>query len=177
MCAAAVALSARVRWLGRDVPQVVEQFASGAGYFASTNFTPVGANRFVLKEHEPMLQRVGQNGDLVELDDAKVQVGTWSAERKLFSVEAKEETTLGLKLLNYPPWEVLINGQPVGARSFPANGQMLITVPAGEHGIEVRFRRTRDRTVGGVVSLVSLVMLLIATAICWEGQKRKAKTA
>ena len=128
-------------------------------------------------EHEPLLQRVGQNGDLVALDDVKVQVGTSSAERKVFWVQSKQEITLALKLLNYPAWEVLINGQPAGVRSFANNGQMLVTVPEGEHAIEVRFRRTRDRTIGGVISLVSLVILLITTWICWHGQNRKTKTA
>ena len=176
MCAAALALSARVRWGGHDMPEVVEQFASGAGYFATTNFTPIGANRFVLEEHEPLLQRVGQNGELVGLDDVKVQVGTWSAERKVFSVQAKEEITLALKLLNYPSWEVFIDGQRASASSFPRNGQMLITLADGEHGVEVRFGRTRDRTIGGVISLVSLIMLSIATGICWHGRNRKPKT-
>jgi hypothetical protein len=177
-CAATLALSVKVKWRRDDVSIVQQRFSSGSGYFATTNFTPIGADRGWLEEHAPLLQRVDKNGALAGLDDAHVQISEWSTERKIFSVQAKEEITLALKLLNYPAWQVSINGQPASAGSFKQTGQMLITVPDGEHRIEVRFRRTRDRTIGGLISVGSLAVLLTLTGTIWRrGPSRDPRTS
>ena len=164
-CAAVLTLSLKAGWGGHDVAAMTEKFSSGSGYFSTTNFTPVGANRFTLQEHAPLLQRVDDKGELVELRDVTAQVGEWSAERKRFWVQAKEEVTVAVKLLNYPAWQVLVDGRPAAVDSFEKNGQMLITLPEGEHGIDIRFRRTRDRTIGGVISAASMILLLMATGV------------
>jgi hypothetical protein len=177
VCAAALALSFKVAWGGQDVSIVAQKFASGAGYFSTTNFTPVGANRFTLEEQAPLLQRVDENGELVALEDVTAQISEWSAERKHFSVQAKQEVTLAVKLLNYPAWEVLIDGQPASVESLKKNGQMMIRLHAGEHGIDMRFRRTRDRTIGGLVSAVSVTLVLIVSGVLWQsGRRRKLRT-
>jgi hypothetical protein len=124
-----------------------------------------------------LLQRVDKNGALAGLDDAHVQISEWSTERKVFSVQAREKVTLAIRLLNYPAWDVSIDGQPATAESFDRNGQMLINVPEGEHGIDVRFRRTRDRMIGGVISAVSLFFLCAATGANWWRQRKRQSYA
>jgi hypothetical protein len=48
----------------------------------------------------------------------------------------------------------------VSAASDPTTGQLLVPVPSGTHRLTVRFTRTWDRTVGGIVSILFLVMIL-----------------
>lgn len=176
-CAAVLTLSLKVGWGGHDVAVMTQKFVSGNGYFSTTNFTPVGANRFTLEEHAPLLQRVDDKGELTELRDVTAQVGEWSTERKHFWVQAKEEVTVAVKLLNYPAWQVLVDEQTAKVDSFRKNGQMLITLPEGKHGIDIRFRRTRDRTIGGVISGASLIVLLAITVALWRGRFRSASLA
>jgi hypothetical protein len=176
ICASAVALSIKVKWAGHDVPTVAEKFASQAGYFATTNFQPIGSNRFALEEHAPLLRKVDESGDLVDADELKLQIDRWSVEQKIFSATTRREALLALKLLNYPAWQVFIDGQSGRAQSFKGTGQVLVTVPAGNHRVEVSFRRTRDRTIGGVISIVSLIVLLTLTGtIWWRERSRKLR--
>ena len=172
VCGAALALSFKVKWGGHDASTVAQKFASGSGYFSTTNFTPRDANRFTLDEHAPLLQKVDEKGELVALTDANAQIGEWSPERKYFSVQAKEQVVLAVKLLNYPAWQVSIDGRPANVESFKKNGQMLITVPEGEHGVDVRFRRTRDRTIGGAISAGSVILLLIVSGVFWRSERQ-----
>jgi hypothetical protein len=177
VCAAALVLSLKVGWGGHDVSVVAQKFASGAGYFSTTNFTPAGANRFTLDENAPRLQRVDEKGELIALKDVTVQISEWSAQRKHFSVQAKEEITLAVKLLNYPAWEVSIDGRPTTVESLKNNGQILINLPEGEYGIDLRFRRTRDRTIGGLISAGSVILFLIVGGILWRRERRRFRAA
>jgi hypothetical protein len=54
----------------------------------------------------------------------------------------------------------------------PHEGWIVVPVPAGEHFLEIRFEDTPMRTVGKVISLLSLVLLLAVTAI-WRKWPRK----
>ncbi|MGC2754528.1 MAG: hypothetical protein WCA40_19375, partial [Candidatus Acidiferrum sp.] len=63
-------------------------------------------------------------------------------------------------LLNYPAWQVRVNGAVVTPLSGEDYNQMLVPVPAGESQIRVRFTRTWDRMLGGLLSLVSALTVL-----------------
>ena len=45
----------------------------------------------------------------------------------------------------------------VGLQADPDVGQMLLPVPAGSSHVEIRFGRTWDRTVGNIVSIVTIL--------------------
>lgn len=73
------------------------------------------------------------------------------------TVTTRDPFALGLRLLNYPAWQVKVNG----AVATPLHGedfnQMLVPLQSGESHIRVRLRRTWDRTAGGILSFVSLL--------------------
>ena len=64
---------------------------------------------------------------------------------------------LGMRLLNYPAWRAEINGKMVTPLAGEDFNQMVIWVPAGQSEITVRFRKTWDRTAGGLLSLATLL--------------------
>src|SRR5436189_144395 len=69
--------------------------------------------------------------------------------------------TLALKLLNYPAWQVRVDGNSLSASTAAQTGQLLVPLSAGSHHVEIDFRRTPDRTVGLFISVLSIVGLLI----------------
>ncbi len=61
---------------------------------------------------------------------------------------------LVLKLFNYPAWRVEVNGRPVRTGMLAASpARWSIPVEAGDNQVRVTFARTRDREIGGLISL------------------------
>jgi hypothetical protein len=71
--------------------------------------------------------------------------------------------------VNYPAWEVRVNGKDVKAETAEMTGQMLVPLPPGGHQVEVRFRRTWDRATGDAISLLSALGLMV---YAWSARKR-----
>jgi len=87
---------------------------------------------------------------------ANIAVSQWAAERKVFSVDSSRPLLLKLRLVNYPAWQANINGKIVPIQTDAGSGQMLVTVPAAFSRVEIDFGRTLDRTLGIVISLVTV---------------------
>jgi hypothetical protein len=78
--------------------------------------------------------------------------------------------TLALRLLSYPAWRVRVDGREVGYESQPQTARMLLAVPQGTHHVDIRFRRTEDRTLGGIISALSFCVL---TALVYAVRQRE----
>jgi hypothetical protein len=61
-------------------------------------------------------------------------------------------------LLNYPAWQVKVNGKTVAPEKPDDLDQMLVPIEAGNSEIQVRFVCTRDQTAGIAVSILSLLL-------------------
>jgi hypothetical protein len=110
------------------------------------------------------------SGDVVPVTNVKLHIEIWSAEHREFTAETAAETTLAVKLLNYPAWEVRLDGEEIPADVAPDTGQMLVDLPPGSHRVAIQFRRTWDRTAGGVISALSALTLLVAG---WVSRNRR----
>jgi hypothetical protein len=99
-------------------------------------------------------------GDVVPASDITFQIEKWSAERRTIFVQSAAGVTLAVRLLNYPSWTVRVDGNPIVPGALHDNGQMLVPLGAGAHRVEIQFRRTRDRTAGSAISIVSALALL-----------------
>jgi hypothetical protein len=56
----------------------------------------------------------------------------------------------------FPAWSGKVDGQPVGVEPFGDRGLVSMTVPAGEHTIELGFGQSQALIVGAILSIVSL---------------------
>lgn len=183
--AAATAMIRTGWWDSEDIPAMADAIRSGSGYEGTDEYTPVGSDRYELPGNPDENERVegvsshpadrigrfdSDSGDVVPATHLKLHIERWSAERRELTADTAAEITLAVKLLKYPAWEVRLDGQEIPADLVPDSGQMLVDLPPGTHRFAIRFRRTWDRTAGGVISALSALTLLVGI---WVYRSRK----
>ena len=169
-------ISADTGWDSEDIPAVAEKIHSGKGYEGIEGFQPQGCDTSELSEDSPQIAQWNESDDDAEpSEDVQLQVEQWLPERKVLSAKSDEPVILALRLLNYPAWEVRVDGVRSEAISAPDTGQLLVPVSAGSHRIEVDFRRTWDRTVGAVVSILCAIGLVAAAIFARRSGKRTSQ--
>jgi hypothetical protein len=138
-----------------DVREMSEAIHDNSGYEGTDEYVPAGDDAYELNKS---LHRVSdETGRMVP---GKILV--WSQIEKHFTVHAAAPQDITVRLFNYPAWEVVVNGKPTATRKTEVTGLMVIPVSAGENNIEIHFRRTIDRLVGSIASLIGLVLQIVA---------------
>ncbi len=169
-------------WDDADVPFLAGELASGHGYEGTDEYAPVGSDRYQLPGATPDAQDIPDvpatppvaeidptTGRIIDDPGVKIEMERWAGERKLFAESSAKPVELALRLVNYPAWEVRVNGKDVKAPSAEMTGQMLVPLSPGGHQVEVRFRRTWDRATGDAISLLSALGLMV---YAWSARKR-----
>ena len=110
---------------------------------------------------------------LVEPGSGHIELLKWGPEMKLFRADVLTPTSATLRLFNYPAWNVEINGATTATETQEVTGQMMIPLKSGENRVSVKFVRTWDRTVGGFVSLVA-VLLVVALVVLARKRMRRS---
>jgi uncharacterized membrane protein len=150
-------------WDSDDVPSLQFGMTHDQGFEGTDEYDPVGDDHFNLPIKAPPRATIVAAADGSPIPKAaKVLVERWTAEQRVIRVETPEAVRLALRLLNYPAWRIELNNTIVSAQPPTDTNQMIISVPAGQSVVCVRFLRTPDRTVGLLVSLLSA---LIAVAL------------
>jgi XTP/dITP diphosphohydrolase len=93
----------------------------------------------------------------------------WGQTEKHFKVHTAAAQNLTVRLFNYPAWEVVVNGKPTETQRTDVTGLIVIPIGAGENDVQIHFRRTIDRSVGNVVSLISLALFVVAWSKTGQG--------
>jgi hypothetical protein len=149
-----------------------DKMATDKGYEGTDEYTPVGADPSAVDKDA---RRVTVDGPA----RAAIRVSDWTAERKLFTAEMSAPDNLALHLFNYPAWRVEVNGQIVQAGTREGTGQMLIPVEAGANRVQITFTRTWDRKLGGWISLLALILIVLSTQfevdLTWIPKSREMK--
>lgn len=137
-----------------DIREMGDFMATGTGYEGTDEYVPVGADASELNKNLPLIS--DDSGAPV-----KNRMSLWGPTKKHFSVHADAPQDVVVRLFNYPAWEAVVNGKKVAAEKTETTGLMVIPVGAGQSDIYLYFKRTADRTIGDLVSLISLASLLI----------------
>jgi hypothetical protein len=155
-----------------DLREMQDRMATDKGYEGTDEYTPVGADPSAVDKDA---RRVTVDGPA----RAAIRVSDWTAERKLFTAEMSGPDNLALHLFNYPAWRVEVNGQIVQAGTREGTGQMLIPVEAGANRVQITFTRTWDRKLGGWISLLALILMVLSTQfevdLTWIPKSREMK--
>ena len=137
-----------------DLREMQDNMAAGAGYEGVDEYTPVGADPSSVSKDA---RRVAVEGPA----HAAIHVSQWTPEFELFTAEMSAPDKLALRLFNYPARRVEVNGHEVQPGAREGTGQMLVPVEAGVNRVQISFVRTWDRTAGGWISLLALVLVFV----------------
>lgn len=175
LCAIGAAATRMVHdawWDSCDAPFISGEIDTGHGYEGTDEYSPLGSDRSDLIQSDPAdespkwIEKVDPNsGGIVPATGVRLHIEKWSAEQKVFTAQAANQVTLALHVVDYPAWEAEVDDTPAQIEAAPDTAQMLITLPPGAHRVEVRFRRTWDRTAGDAISLICAMGLLGFAAI------------
>jgi len=138
-----------------DIQEMKEAMLAGSGNEGIDEYVPAGADPYEVNQRLPPITDPSGNA-------VPVQMIKWGPIEKHFIVQASQPATLTLRLFNYPAWQVAVNDRPVTTSTMEVTGQMLMPVATGQSDVRVHFGRTLDRTIGDIVSAISLILLLAA---------------
>jgi uncharacterized membrane protein len=157
-------------WDTQDIPALRAAIADGSGFDGTDEYDPAGDDHTNLPTKSP--EAMVMDTDSIPGPNSRpaIHVDRWSPEEKDVSVNAREPFFLGLRLLNYPAWRAEVNGAVVTPRGGDDYNQMIVPVPAGESHVRVRFVRTWDRTLGGILTSVGIAMVI---GILGTGRRRR----
>jgi uncharacterized membrane protein YfhO len=89
-----------------------------------------------------------------------VSVLEWVPERKVFSIEAGQETDVRLKTYYYPYWVAVANTQRLV--TMPADdGALMVRVPDEKATISVTFTEPLSSYIAGSVSTLALLVIVL----------------
>jgi hypothetical protein len=133
---------------------------TGTGYEGVDEYDPLGDDHLDLPKHAPLAKILPdqRENSRVRPPNTKIQIEIWRTDNHRVFVESSGPTRVALRLLNYPAWQVTVNGKTVAPEKPDDLDQMLVPIEAGKSEIQVRFVRTRDQTAGIALSIFSLLL-------------------
>lgn len=155
---AGVALVHKGWWDTEDIPVLRQAIANGSGFDGTDEYDPAGDDHTNIPTKSPEVMVMDTDTMQGPLTKPRIHMDRWTPEEKEVSFSSREPFFLGIRLLNYPAWRVEVNGTKVTPRGGEDYNQMIVPLPAGESRLRVRFVRTWDRTLGGLLSLAGALV-------------------
>jgi hypothetical protein len=150
-------------WDGNDIPTLRAAIEHGDGFDGTDEYDPLdplGYDRYNLPGKAPLVRALPPEQDSYKMSNAIISIVKWTAEEKVLRVKAQGPLRIALRLINYPAWRVEVNGRQIAPERADNYDQMIVPVATGESRVRVHFTRTWDRTLGGILSAVSLLVAL-----------------
>ncbi len=151
-------------WDPDEMPTQRAAIQSGTGYEGVDEYDPLGDDHMDLPKHAALANIFAAESDNLAGRPvvATIRIETWETNNHKLFVDSSAQARVALRLLNYPAWQVTVNGKPVTPEKPDDLDQMLVPIDAGKSEIEVRFVRTPDQTAGIALSILSM---LVATGL------------
>jgi len=168
--ATGVVLVQRGWWDSQDIPALREAIAKGEGFEGTDEYDPAGDDHTNVPAKAPEAAVIDTDSTPGPNSVPAIHVVRWTAEEKIVTVNSREPFALGLRLLNYPAWQVEVNGALVKPMDGEDFHQTVVPLRAGESRVIARFQRTWDRWVGGILSLCILLLLFLWRFVAGGGK-------
>jgi hypothetical protein len=102
--------------------------------------------------------------------NARLKIVRWTSESKEAEVHLSAPAYALFRLIDYPAWQVEVNGKALPARPHRDDGLLTVPLDAGQSVITVRYTATRDVELGRALSLLALCVVI---ALVTEAKRRR----
>jgi hypothetical protein len=147
-------------WDSEDIAVLRQGIANDQGFEGTDEYDPIGDDHYNLPEKAPRTEILPAEESGATTPQAEIRIERWTAEERNLRVTSKESLRLAVRLLNYPAWQVEVNGKEVTPRRADTDGSMVLALPAGVERITARFVWTPDRKLGIGISIAALLIFL-----------------
>jgi hypothetical protein len=151
-------------WDSEDVPVLLAALQNNEGFEGVDEYDPLGDDHSLLPEKSErvtVMRAAAPEAQAEVASDAEVTVQRWTAEKKEMRITTREPSLLKLRLLDYPAWRVEVNEAEVVPEQTGETALISVPLTAGSSDVVVRFIRTPDRTIGGLISGASVLIALL----------------
>ncbi len=148
-------------WDPDEIPTLQAAITDETGFDGTDEYDPLGDDHLDLPLDAPKAKILPDEPEDTRTPEARVQIDKWTTEEKSLRVDSPAPARLALRLLNYPAWRVEVNGTRIVPGRPDNYNQMVVPVAAGSSTIHVRFARTPDRTLGMLISILSVLLTVV----------------
>ena len=152
-----------------DLREMQDNMSDGIGYEGVDEYTPVGADPASIDKDARTVTTYGPAR-------AAIRIKRWDPETRVFTAEMSAPDQMAIRLFHYPAWQAEVNGRVVQTAMISDTGQMLVPVEAGMNRVEVRLVRTWDRTAGGWISILTILCMLVWSALAKKRRRIESST-
>ena len=138
-------------WDTEDMPTLEAALADGSGFEGADEYDPAGDDHTEAAPKQPRARFLPH-----AQPNSEIFVDQWTAERRSLRAITPGPARLAVRLLDYPAWRVEVNGHSIAAQHREGSEQMIIPLAAGESRIDIQFKRTADRVIGGAISTLAV---------------------
>jgi len=154
-------------------------FHSGAGVEGTDEYTARGADNSEVLQDIPQVRvltnadaelpaaNAGDNPEWISdwafptTAKATFKVTAWQPQHRSIQIDAAAPAFAVLTLMDYPAWQVTLNGRLDTDHGHREDGLIALAVPAGRSTIDVRWKNTPDIDWGRLLTALAAVLLLI----------------
>ena len=148
-------------WDPDEIPTLQAAVTDETGFDGTDEYDPLGDDHLDLPAHAPATKILPAEPEETRVPEARVQIDKWTTEEKSLRVDSPAPARLALRVLNYPAWQVKVNGARIVPDRPDNYNQMIIPIAAGSSTIQVRFARTPDRTLGMHISILCVLLTVV----------------
>ena len=149
-----------------DIDEMHDAIQDGTGYEGTDEYVPTGVDPYDIDKNAPQVTLMNAEDDSQPTQaPGQITINRWLARSREFRVHSSAQTVARVRLFNYPAWKVTVDGLPVEAQTVPKTGELLVPLEAGTHRVSLVFSRTRDRTLGAILSLLAVILLVILRSV------------
>jgi hypothetical protein len=92
---------------------------------------------------------------------AEIKLSLWQTEKKAIEITTSNPAYALLRLVDYPAWQITINGRASTTRPHRDDGLMVIPLPSGHSIIAIHYVATPDVKIGRAISLLALCIVVV----------------